>query len=90
MINPLRQCCITKKRYPRSELWRLIRLPDNTIILSKYTTVQGRSLHFSPSPKVLAALFTSEKRRMVNHFLRADIAPDDWEKICKKALHEQC
>ena len=86
----LRQCCISKKYFPRNILSRLIRIKTGEIFFEKNienSQRKGRSLHFSPDETIIKKLFHPKKKKMVEHFLRISLSQEQWDDLCNKALN---
>ena len=84
--NILRQCAITKKMFPRTELFRLVKTKEGKIFFDKEYKILGRGIHFSQNPKIVSAFFDMRKRKMVNHFLKAEISEEEFEVLKNEVL----
>lgn len=82
----IRQCAISKKRFPRASLSRLVKIKDGHVFLENMHEKQGRSLYFSQDISVIKSLFSEKKKKMVEHFLKTSLSDVQWREICEEAL----
>lgn len=90
-MNPLeiyRQCIITKKKYKKSELVRLVRVFGNGVIFDTTMKKQGRSAYFLNDEKIIKKVFHEKKRKMIEHFLQTSLSVTQWEKLCRETKED--
>lgn len=81
-----RQCAITKKILPRSDLFRVVRTKRGQIFFDPEYKVLGRGIHFSKNLETVEKFFNPRKRKMVEHFLQAGISENDFSRLREEAL----
>lgn len=82
-----RQCIITKKKHPRRDLIRLVRTPDGSVHFDKEYTLAGRGLHFFKDQKIAKTLLIPQKRKMLEHFLKASLNSEQIDMLSDQVLH---
>lgn len=83
-MNPsevFRQCAITKKKYARNKMLRFLHDAEGNVTIDGEMKKQGRSLHFLHDEKVIKKILDIRKRKMVEHFLKAEISVENWKKL---------
>lgn len=78
-----RQCAITKKMLPRTELFRIVRTKDGNVYFDANYSITGRGIHFSREEKVVEQFFNPKKRKMVNYFLKAEVSEERFQELKK-------
>ncbi|MEI7511143.1 MAG: YlxR family protein [Candidatus Peregrinibacteria bacterium] len=81
LSQTFRQCAITKKMLPRTKLFRLVRTKEGAVFFDQDYTIAGRGIHFSKPPEVVEQFFSPQKRKMVAHFLKAELFPEQMETL---------
>lgn len=69
---PLRTCVVTKEKYPKRELIRVVRTPEKEVIVDKTGKVNGRGAYLKLDKEVIQ---TCKNKKILNHHLEIEI-PD--------------
>lgn len=75
---------ITRKVLPREELFRIVRTPDEQIVLDEDGETLGRGMHVSKDPRAVEALFSPKKKGLWRHALKMDISAEAQNLIRQK------
>ncbi len=74
LCHIFRRCAITKKMFPRTELFRVVRKKDGFVSFDPEYNISGRGIHFCKTPNVVEQFFSPQKKKMITHFLRTEIS----------------
>ena len=75
---PLRTCVVTKERFPKNELLRIVRTPDNEIKIDLTGKLNGHGAYIK---KDLEVLEKAIKTKALEHFLECEIDNSIYEEI---------
>lgn len=75
---PMRTCVITKEKYPKQELLRIVRTPDNEVQVDLTGKLNGRGAYIK---KDLAVLEKAIKSKTLERHLECKIDKDVYEEI---------
>ncbi|WP_290720035.1 MULTISPECIES: RNase P modulator RnpM [Exiguobacterium] len=64
---PLRKCVITQEMKPKKELIRVVRTPDQEVVIDLNGKMNGRGAYLSKDAAVIA---TAKKKRTLDHHLK--------------------
>lgn len=67
---PLRSCVITKEKLPKNELIRIVRTPDNEVIIDRTGKANGRGAYLKKDKEVFDK---ARKTRILNRILEVEI-----------------
>ncbi|MFW5889035.1 MAG: RNase P modulator RnpM [Bacillota bacterium] len=71
---PMRKCVVTNERFPKRELFRIVRTPEGQVIYDKTGKANGRGVYLSKSKSVIKK--AKEKNilsRQLNVVVPADV-----------------
>lgn len=77
---PLRTCVITKESLPKKELLRIVRTPEQDIVVDETGKVNGRGAYIK---KDLAVLEQAKKTKILEKRLECKIEDSVYEEIKK-------
>lgn len=82
---PMRQCVITKERFEKRDLLRVVRTPDGTVIFDKTGKANGRGAYISKSVKTIEK---AKKSKALNRHLETPVPDSVFEELLKAVADE--
>ena len=77
---PMRSCVVTREKLPKSELLRIVRTTDGTVIADISGKVNGRGAYIK---KDIAVLEKAKKSKILERHLETTISDEVYEEIKK-------
>ena len=77
---PMRTCVVTREKYPKKELLRIVRTPDENIVIDEVGKVNGRGAYIKKDNEVLAKAI---KNKTLEHHLEIKIDDSIYDEIRK-------
>ena len=84
MINkkiPMRTCVITKEKYPKKELIRVVRTPEGNVIIDETGKANGRGAYVKRSAE---AIETARKTKVLERHLEVKIEDKIYDELLTK------
>ena len=78
---PMRTCVVTKEKYPKWDLIRVVKNTDNEIVVDETGKVNG---HGANLKKDAAVIEKARKNKCLNRILNVEIEDSIYEEILKK------
>ena len=78
---PLRTCVVTREKYPKKELLRIVRTPEKEIIIDETGKANGRGAYIKKDIEVLDKAI---KNKALERHLEIKIEDSVYEEIRKK------
>lgn len=75
---PTRTCVVTKEKFPKSELVRVLRTPEGNVILDLTLKANGRGAYLKKDKDVINK---AKKTKILNKMLETDIKDDIYEEL---------
>ena len=75
---PMRMCSVTRERFPKQELLRVVKTPEGTIEIDITGKVNGHGAYIK---KDLAVLEQAKKTKALSRALECEIPSEVYEKI---------
>lgn len=75
---PLRSCVVTREKYPKQELIRIVRTPEGVVIIDETGKANGRGAYIK---KDLAVLEKAKKSNALKRQLEVDIPEEIYEQL---------
>lgn len=69
---PMRSCVVTHEKYPKQELIRVVRTPENNIVIDEKGKLNGRGAYLK---KDLSVIEKAKKNKILNKVLEVEV-PD--------------
>lgn len=69
---PMRSCVVTHEKYPKQELIRVVRTPENHIVIDEKGKLNGRGAYLK---KDLSVIEKAKKNKILNKVLEVEV-PD--------------
>ncbi len=77
---PMRKCVVTNERWPKKELIRVVRTPDNTVIVDLTGKANGRGAYLK---KQLDVIETARKKKILDKQLEIAVNDEIYEELIK-------
>ena len=77
---PMRMCVITREKFPKMELIRVVRTPENTVIVDLTGKANGKGAYLK---KDLAVIEKAEKNKVLNKILEVEVSVEIYEELKK-------
>ena len=75
---PLRTCVITKEKFPKQELLRIVRTPEKEIVIDETGKLNGRGAYIK---KDITVLEKAKKTKLLEKKLECDIEDSIYDEI---------
>ena len=75
---PMRTCVVTKEKYPKKELLRIVRTPDGNVVADETGKINGHGAYIK---KDIDVLNSAIKSKVLERYLEIQINDDVYEKI---------
>lgn len=80
---PMRTCVVTKEKFPKKELIRIVRSPEGDILVDETGKLNGHGAYIK---KDLEVLELAKKSKALERFLQMEV-PDDVYEILKQVIN---
>ena len=77
---PMRSCVVTKEKYPKKELIRIVRTPEEKIIIDETGKSNGRGAYLKKDKEVIEK---ARKSKILNKILGVEIPDNIFEDLIK-------
>ena len=77
---PMRSCVVTKEKYPKKELLRIVRTPEEKIIIDETGKSNGRGAYLKKDTEVIEK---ARKSKILNKILGVEIPDNIFEDLIK-------
>ena len=77
---PMRKCVVTNERYPKNELIRVVRTPENEIVVDLTGKKNGHGAYLRKDAEVIA---TARKKKILNRILETEIPDEVYDELAK-------
>ena len=77
---PMRSCVVTREKYPKGELIRVVRTPEGSVVIDETGKQNGRGAYLK---KDLAVIEKAEKNKILNKHLEIDIPKEIFDELKK-------
>ena len=85
-IVPLRKCVVTNEQYPKMEMFRIVRTPENEVVIDLGGKVKGHGAYIC---KKKTAILTAQKKKMLNKHLEIDVPDSVFDELLKLLEEEK-
>lgn len=75
---PTRSCVVTREKYPKGELIRVVRTPEGNVVIDLTGKQNGRGAYLK---KDLAVIEKAEKSKILNKHLEIDVPSSIFEEL---------
>ena len=77
---PMRTCVITKEKLPKQELIRIVRTPEQTVIIDESGKANGRGDYLK---KDITTIERAQKSKVLNRILEIEVKDEIYEELKK-------
>lgn len=67
---PLRKCVVTNEQHPKMEMFRIVRTPENEVVIDTTGKVRGHGAYIC---KKKSAILMAEKKKILNRHLEVEV-----------------
>ncbi|MBQ3375959.1 MAG: YlxR family protein [Erysipelotrichaceae bacterium] len=78
---PMRKCVVTNERFPKNELIRVVRTPENEIVVDPTGKKNGHGAYLKKDAEVIAL---AKKKKILNRILETEIPDEVYEELLKQ------
>ncbi len=75
---PMRMCSVTRERFPKQELLRIVKTPEGEVIIDETGKLNGHGAYIK---KDLAVLEQAKKTKALSRALECEIPSEVYDKI---------
>ena len=75
---PMRSCVVTKEKYPKMELVRVVRTPENEVIVDLTGKANGRGAYLK---KDIAVIEKAQKTKVLNKILEIEVKEEIYNEL---------
>lgn len=75
---PMRTCCVTREKYPKQELVRIVRTPEGKVVIDDTGRTNGHGAYLKKDLQVIEKAMTS---KILNKALETEVPSEVFEKI---------
>lgn len=75
---PMRTCVITKEKLPKQELIRIVRTPEQQVIVDLTGKANGKGAYLKKDIEVIQK---ARKSKVLNRYLEVDVPDDIYERL---------
>ena len=75
---PMRKCVATNTQYPKMEMFRIVRTPENEVFIDKTGKLRGRGVYVSKNKEAIA---NARKRQLLDRFLEIKVPDEIYDKL---------
>lgn len=76
--TPMRTCVVTREKFPKKELTRVVRTPEGNVIVDESGKANGRGAYLK---KDLAVIEKAQKSKVLNRQLETEIPDMIYEEL---------
>ena len=75
---PMRTCCVTREKFPKGELVRVVRTPEGNVVIDDTGRVNGHGAYLK---KDLAVIEKAEKSNVLSRTLEVEVPKEIFDKL---------
>lgn len=77
---PMRSCIVTREKFPKNELVRVVRTPDNNVVVDLTGKVNGRGAYLKKDVEVFKK---AKQSKVLNRQLEVEVPDEVFEELNK-------
>ena len=77
---PMRTCVVTKEKFPKKELIRVVRTPEGNVVVDTTGKVRGHGAYVC---KKKSAITAAQKKKTLNKHLEVEVPDSVYEEMLK-------
>ena len=78
---PMRKCVATNEQFPKSEMFRIVRTEDSTVVIDPTGKAKGRGAYLSKSKQ---AILLARKKKMLDRHLDVNVQDEIYVELLNK------
>lgn len=78
---PLRMCVVTRERYEKRELLRIVRTPDGDVLIDETSKLNGKGAYLKKDAEVINK---AKKNKILDRALEVPVPESLYEEMLKK------
>ena len=75
---PMRSCVVTKEKYPKMQLVRIVRTPENEVIVDLTGKANGRGAYLK---KDITVIEKAQKTKVLNKILQIEVKEEIYNEL---------
>lgn len=75
---PLRKCVVTNEQHPKKEMYRIVRTPENQVIIDLVGKEKGHGAYIS---KTKEAIQLAKKKKILNRYLEVEVPEEVFNQL---------
>lgn len=75
---PMRSCVVTKEKYPKRELIRVVRTPEGKVIVDKTSKANGRGAYLKKDLEVIEKAY---KNKILDRILEVNVNDEVFDEL---------
>lgn len=75
---PLRKCVVTNEQHPKKEMYRIVRTPENQVIIDLVGKEKGHGAYIS---KTKEAIQMAKKKKILNRHLEVEVPEEVFNQL---------
>lgn len=78
---PLRMCVVTRERYEKRELLRIVRTPDGDVLIDETSKMNGKGAYLKKDAEVINK---AKKNKILDRALEVEVPESLYDEMLKK------
>lgn len=83
---PMRKCVVTGEQYPKKDLVRIVRTPEQEVAIDPTGKMNGRGAYIVMEPEVVK---TSQKKHILDRHLKFQISDEFYQELYEYVDHQK-
>lgn len=75
---PMRSCVVTREKFPKSELIRIVRTPENTVVIDDTGRVNGHGAYLKKDKDVIEK---ARKTKVIDKYLEVTVPDNIYDEL---------
>lgn len=75
---PLRKCVVTNEQHPKMDMFRIVRTPENHIVVDLTGKEKGHGAYVSKSKEVI---LQAKKKKVLNRYLETEVPEEIFDQL---------
>lgn len=76
----MRTCALTREKYPKNDLIRIVRTPEGTVVIDTTGKINGRGVYLK---KETSVILHAQQKKVLNHHLKTNVTDDVFTELLK-------
>lgn len=75
---PMRSCVVTREKFPKSELIRVVRTPENSVVIDDTGRVNGHGAYLKKDKEVIEK---ARKTKVIDKYLEVSVPDNIYDEL---------